>query len=168
METASARLKELGEDVHHLSHGLHPSVLEHLGLTAALKGFCRELEHSRGVTVHFTTRDVPNMLPKEVALCLYRVAQEALQNVAKHSCAKQATVEVSVAGDEIHMRIADEGKGLICRPRPQLTQSASSACASGSDRCMVRFDGTRSPVRAPQWKCACPCRDDAWPAKSRA
>lgn len=112
MEAVSARVKELAEDVHHLSHGLHPSILEHVGLTAALKGFCRELEHSRSVTVHFTARDVPNMLPKEVALCLYRVAQEALQNVAKHSGAKQATVEVRVAGDEIHMRIADDGKGF--------------------------------------------------------
>jgi two-component system sensor histidine kinase UhpB len=112
MEAVSARVKELAEDVHHLSHGLHPSILEHVGLAAALKGFCRELEHSRSVAVHFTARDVPNMLPKEVSLCLYRVAQEALQNVAKHSGAKQATVEVRVAGDEIHMRIADDGKGF--------------------------------------------------------
>ncbi len=112
MEKLSTRVKELAEDVHQLSHGLHPSVLETLGLVTALKGFCRELEHSKKLAIRLITCDVPQMLPNELALCLYRVAQEALQNVVKHSGAKQATVEINVAGGEIHMRIADNGKGF--------------------------------------------------------
>ncbi len=112
VEKLSTRVKELAEDVHKLSHGLHPSILESVGLVAALKSFFRELERSRKVTIHFTARDVPQMLPNEVALGLYRVAQEALQNVVKHSGAKQATAEIMLAGDELRMRIADDGKGF--------------------------------------------------------
>ncbi len=112
MEKLSTRVKELAEDVHQLSRGLHPSVLETVGLVAALKSFCRELEHTRKLPIHFTTHNVPQMLPTNIALCLYRVAQEALQNVVKHSGAKQATVELMVASDEIHMCIADDGKGF--------------------------------------------------------
>ncbi len=83
-----------------------------MGLVTALESFCRELEDSRKLAIHFTARDVPQMLPKDVALCLYRVAQEALQNVVKHSGAKQATVEIIDGRDEIYMRIADHGKGF--------------------------------------------------------
>ncbi len=111
MKELSTRVKELAEDVHHLSHGLHPSVLETVGLVAALQSFCRELEQKRKLAIHLTARDVPT-LPNKVALCLYRVAQEALQNVVKHSGAKQATVELIVASNKIHMRIADDGKGF--------------------------------------------------------
>lgn len=111
MKELFTRVNELAQDVHRLSHGLHPSILETLGLVTALKSFCRELEHTKKLATHLIAHDVPP-LPKEVALCLYRVVQEALQNVVKHSGAKQATIEIMVAGDEIHMCIADDGKGF--------------------------------------------------------
>ena len=112
MNALCKRVKELAEDVHQLSRGLHPSILGAVGLVGALKVFCRELEHTKKLAIHFTARDVPQVLPKEVALCLYRVAQEALQNVVKHSGATQATVEMVGTGTELRMCITDKGRGF--------------------------------------------------------
>ncbi|MDT8069064.1 MAG: PAS domain S-box protein [Terriglobia bacterium] len=112
IEQLSKRTKEMAEDVRRLSHGLHPFPLEQLGLTAALNSFCRRLELGANLRIECTAHDVVRMLPKDVALCLYRVAQEALQNVMKHSGAKRATVDLTQNSDEIRMRIADDGKGF--------------------------------------------------------
>ena len=80
--------------MHRISHGLHPAKLTQFGLAVALKGFCREVEPAHHIAVRFAARDVPRVLPEDVALCLYRVAQEAIQNVVKHSDAKNAKVEL--------------------------------------------------------------------------
>ena len=69
-----------------LSHQLHSSEeLDYLGITAAIRGFCNEFSKQHGVSVKFTDRDVPRPLPKDVSLCLFRVAQEALHNAVKYS-----------------------------------------------------------------------------------
>ena len=98
MQEFSKRTKELSDEVHRLSHGLHPAKLEQLGLAAAIGGFCREVEAGGLISVKCVCRDVPRSLPPELALCYYRVTQEALQNVVKHSGAKNATVELSEGG----------------------------------------------------------------------
>jgi signal transduction histidine kinase len=74
----SREAKGLSAEVHRISHGLHPAKLAQLGLTTALGSFCREVEKAYGIKVCFEARDVPRELPSEVALCLYRVAQEAI------------------------------------------------------------------------------------------
>lgn len=111
LEELSGRAKALSGEVHRLSHGLHPSKLERLGLVAAVGGFCRELE-AGSVSVRFTSSDVPRQLPPDVALCLYRVAQESLWNVVRHSGARQAVVELHASEAAIHLHVMDDGKGF--------------------------------------------------------
>jgi PAS domain S-box-containing protein len=112
MEELSSRTKSLLEEVHRLSHGLHPAKLEQLGLAAAVRGFCHELRAGGSLSVEFTALAVPRVLPPEIALCLYRVAQEALWNVVKHSGAKCAAVKLSGTNDAIHLSVSDQGKGF--------------------------------------------------------
>src|SRR4029077_12011988 len=86
----------LSNDIRRIAYELHPSTLDHLGLAVALRSFTREFAHREGVHVRFTARKVPPKLPPEVANTLYRVAQEALRNVAKH--AGKTLVTVTLAG----------------------------------------------------------------------
>jgi PAS domain S-box-containing protein len=108
----SREAKGLSAEVHRISHGLHPAKLTQLGLSVALGGFCREVERAHDIEVCFEARDVPRELPPEAALCLYRVAQEAIQNVVKHSGSKRATVELETTGNRICLVVTDDGKGF--------------------------------------------------------
>jgi PAS domain S-box-containing protein len=108
----SARVKQLSSAVHDLSHQLHPAKLEQLGLVAAVRGLCQELGRSHALAIEFTHPGVPEAIPEDVALCLYRIVQEALRNVIKHSGAEHAGVELSGAEDAICLRIADDGAGF--------------------------------------------------------
>src|SRR5262249_58262524 len=85
LEALLARVKQLSSSVHDLSHQLHPSKLEQLGLVAAVRGLCKELTQSHGLPIEFTHHEVPEAIPEDTALCLYRIVQEALGNVLKHS-----------------------------------------------------------------------------------
>src|SRR5262245_13357722 len=71
----SNRATELGMDLHSLSHRLHPSTLRNLGLVASVKSFCAEFEEQQGIKVKFTHENVPRVIPEDVALCVFRVAQ---------------------------------------------------------------------------------------------
>ncbi len=106
------QVSDISSDIHQLSHRLHPSKLDSLGLVAAAAGFCRELSKQKGIRIEFVDRDVPNEIPGEIALCLYRVVQEALQNVARHSGAPLAHVELTGAPDGIYLRVSDSGTGF--------------------------------------------------------
>jgi PAS domain S-box-containing protein len=108
---------ELALDLHTLSHQLHSSKLEHVGLVSALNGLCREITEKHKIEVQFTQRDSPRDIPKDVALCLFRVAQEALGNVTKHSETKSAEVELSMNEFGIQLRITDSGKGFATDDR---------------------------------------------------
>jgi PAS domain S-box-containing protein len=112
MRELAARVKELSSSVHDLSYQLHPSKLEQLGLVAAVSGLCKELKQHHGLGVQFTHHDVPRDIPEATALCLYRIAQEALQNVVRHSGADHAVVELSGTPHEIRLRVSDEGAGF--------------------------------------------------------
>ncbi len=106
------RTQEISSDMHSLSHQLHSSKLEHVGLAPALKGLCEELSSKYKIQIEFTDFAGFSEIPKDVALCLFRVAQESLGNVAKHSQAKQAQVELYGATNEIRLRIVDGGLGF--------------------------------------------------------
>jgi PAS domain S-box-containing protein len=112
LEEFSRQAKGLSADVHRISHGLHPAKLTQLGLAVALKGFCREVEMAHGIAVRFEAHDVPRVLPEDVALCLYRVGQEAIQNVVKHSHAKNAKLELVAVDDAIKLSVTDDGRGF--------------------------------------------------------
>jgi signal transduction histidine kinase len=106
------RTREMSSDMHSLSHQLHSSKLEHVGLVPALKGLCQEIAQKYRISVQFTERECPPNIPKDVALCLFRVAQEALGNVVKHSGATDAQVELIRTASGIRLHISDTGKGF--------------------------------------------------------
>ena len=108
----ASQVKALSADVHRLSHGLHPAKLDQLGLAAATRAHCRDVERAHTVAISCACVDVPLGLPADVALCLYRVTQEALQNVVKHSGAKSVSVELTGADGELRLSVSDDGKGF--------------------------------------------------------
>jgi PAS domain S-box-containing protein len=105
-------IQEMSSDMHSLSHQLHSSKLQHVGLGPAVMGLCEEISKKYEIQVEFTERGVSSEIPKDVALCLFRVAQEALGNMVKHSRAKQAQAELLGANNEIRLRIVDAGVGF--------------------------------------------------------
>jgi PAS domain S-box-containing protein len=106
------QVSEISSDIHQISHRLHPSKLDNLGLVAATAGFCRELNKQKDIQIEFTDRNIPASIPADVALCLYRVVQESLQNVIRHSGASLAHVELTAAPDGIYLRVTDSGVGF--------------------------------------------------------
>jgi PAS domain S-box-containing protein len=106
------RTKELSSDLHALSHQLHSSRLEFVGLVSALEGLCKEISEKYKTEIQFTKSDICREVPKDVALCLFRVAQEALSNVVKHSHAKSVYVEFGVSASGVSLRIRDDGNGF--------------------------------------------------------
>jgi PAS domain S-box-containing protein len=103
---------EIAGDVQSLSHQLHSSKLDYLGITAAIRGFCHEFSRQHDVKIDFTDTNVPGQLSKEVSLCLFRVAQEALHNAVKYSGVNQFTVELTATGREIQLVVSDSGTGF--------------------------------------------------------
>jgi signal transduction histidine kinase len=106
------QLAELVADIQAISHRLHSSKLELLGLEAAAAGFCEEVSTRQGIHVNIHVENVPKELPSDVSLCLYRVLQEALQNVVKHSVSRHADVSLSGHVDTIDLTVTDSGAGF--------------------------------------------------------
>ena len=104
--------KELCSDLHTLSHQLHSSRLEHVGLVSALRGLCNDISQKYKIEVHFAGCELRQKPSKDVALCLFRVTQEALANVVKHSHATTAHVELSANEAGLSLRITDNGNGF--------------------------------------------------------
>jgi signal transduction histidine kinase len=100
-----------------LSHRLHSPVLEFTGITVALESVCREFQAHTGIQVEFVAIREPADVPSEIALCLYRIAQESLSNIAKHSDAKSARVELTSRSEEVQLTIRDTGHGFRARSR---------------------------------------------------
>jgi PAS domain S-box-containing protein len=114
LNTLSMRLQEAASDIHRVSHQLHPSKLDHLGLVPAVRSLCRELSE-RGLTIEFNNSSPPHAfenLDKEISLCAYRVIQEALTNVHKHANASAARVELKRTSNELRFNITDSGIGF--------------------------------------------------------
>ena len=103
---------ELAKDIHQLSHTLHSSKLRLLGLKAALKDLCGQTEKGRSIAVELQADELTQPIPAEIALCFYRVAQEAINNAAKYSGAGRVVVTLSAKNAKLRMRIADSGKGF--------------------------------------------------------
>jgi PAS domain S-box-containing protein len=105
------RIFSLSNDIRQLSHELHPAVLEHIGLQMALESYCAEFSSREGIQVALDIEEGIAEIQPRVALCLYRIAQEALRNVAKHSGADRALVMLSTANGGIRLVISDQGVG---------------------------------------------------------
>lgn len=104
-------LLQLESSIHALSHELHPSLLERAGLVPALQAHCEEFKALNGIETHLTIKS-GRKIPADLALCLYRITQEALRNVAKHSGAKEVWVSLSEVDNHICLSIEDAGKGF--------------------------------------------------------
>ncbi len=113
------QLAALSEQVHSLSRRLHPSILDELGLVDALSAECVSLGDRDGITVDFLAQDVPAGLGREIALCVYRVTQEALRNVARHAKVRQATVRLITTDRCLVLRVRDRGVGFEVDARGQ-------------------------------------------------
>ncbi len=103
---------EISSNIRDLSHRLHPTKLDTLGLLPSLSSFCKEIGRQHNLQVHFVHQGVPGPIPREVSLCLFRIVQEALRNVVKHSGATEAKVELVLPGDRIDLCISDFGMGF--------------------------------------------------------
>jgi signal transduction histidine kinase len=106
------RTATLAQNVRHLSHDLHPTVLRHAGLVSALTSYCAELERAHGTVLTCSAEGDFTSIPPGVALCLYRIAQEALRNVVAHAGAGRAEVQLFRTGDYAEITVADDGKGF--------------------------------------------------------
>lgn len=106
------RVSEIGIEVQTISHRLHSSKLEYLGLVAACKSFCREVAERSKVTVDFTAEDIPSAVPQDVSLCLFRILQESLSNAIKHSGVQHFEVHLDCISGEIHLEVRDRGTGF--------------------------------------------------------
>jgi PAS domain S-box-containing protein len=106
------QIGDLASDIHALSRGLHSPKLELMGLKAAVTGFCEELSKRHDVTIEVHVENVPDALPPDVSLCFYRVLQEALQNVLKHSLSRRAHVSLGSHINTISLTVQDSGAGF--------------------------------------------------------
>jgi PAS domain S-box-containing protein len=147
------RVVELGSDIHALSHRLHSSKLEYLGIAAAASSFCRELSEKHQVQTDFQSEAIPEKLPKEVALCLFRVLQEALQNAIKHSGTQRFEVFLEGRPNSIELTVRDWGIGFdpvkaLERPGLGLTSMNERLKLVDGDFSIDSPDGGGTLVRA--------------------
>jgi signal transduction histidine kinase len=105
------RTRQLARSVHDLSHRLHPARLRLIGLVPALDGLCQELSRAE-VPITLTHENVPRALPPGLMLCVFRVAQEALQNALKYSGARTVSMNVRADDDGLRLTVADDGRGF--------------------------------------------------------
>jgi signal transduction histidine kinase len=102
----------LADEIRHLSHDLHPALLRHAGLVASLSAFCTQFQKHNGIDVTYTADDETDRIEGDLALCLYRIAQEGLRNVAKHADARRISVALRSLTDAVHLSIVDDGRGF--------------------------------------------------------
>jgi PAS domain S-box-containing protein len=112
LEDIGRHCSEIAGDVQSLSHQLHSSRLDYLGVVAAIRGFCTELSKQHGLNIEFSESNVPTDLPKDVSLCLFRVTQEALHNAVKYSGVSQFAVELSGIEGAVQLAVSDAGAGF--------------------------------------------------------
>jgi PAS domain S-box-containing protein len=160
LATALDRLQEeivvVSEDLRLLSHSLHPSVLEHADLGTTLETHCREFTKKHGIETSFAMREVPPGIPRDVAVTLYRIAQESLRNVAQHSKATAASVTLAGDGSALALFIIDNGSGFDAKKAKSsaglgllsIEERARTIGASVAIESMLDA-GTRLSVRVP-------------------
>ena len=112
LKSIEARLAQLSDDLHSIAHQLHPSILDDLGLVPAIRSYCTDFSKRHGIAVSFDHRGVSGETPKETSMCVYRIVQEALTNVARHSNAKTADVLLIKTDASMRLTIHDAGVGF--------------------------------------------------------
>jgi two-component system sensor histidine kinase UhpB len=138
-------LIQIGTDIRHMSHELHPALLQESGLPAALSSYCEEFSNVRGLPVSCETDESVEELSPGAALCLYRIAQEALGNAAKHSRAKKVEVRLSRSDGRVRLSVSDDGVG--CDPH-QTGNSGGLGVINMRER-VLQLDGAFEFVSEP-------------------
>jgi PAS domain S-box-containing protein len=103
---------EVAMDIQNLSHNLHSSRLHYLGLRFAVRQLCDKISMQYRIEINFHFADLPANLPPDLELCIYRVAQEAVSNAAKHSHATEIFVELTYQDENLCLEVADSGVGF--------------------------------------------------------
>ncbi len=118
-ELLSNKLKQMKEeivslstDVHDISRQLHPAIIDDLGLVDAIKSECAGFSKREGISVISEQKDIPDAIPRDVSLCIYRIMQESLRNIAKHANVKDAEVSLTCADGGIQLSVKDNGTGF--------------------------------------------------------
>jgi len=105
-------VETLSNDIRRIAYELHPSSLDHLGVTVALRSYIREFAEREGIPVRFTSRKVPARISAEIASTLYRIVQEALRNVAKHAGKTSVNIALTGGSNQVTLSIRDNGIGF--------------------------------------------------------
>jgi PAS domain S-box-containing protein len=105
------RVVEISEEIRALSHELHSSTLDYLGVVPGIRSWCREFGERQKMEIDFKD-DVSHPVPSEIGLCLFRILQEALHNAVKYSGVKRIEVELAERSNEVHLKIKDSGHGF--------------------------------------------------------
>jgi signal transduction histidine kinase len=126
LEDLARKVSDVSNVTREISHGLHPSHLEYLGLSRSLDKLCREFAQDRLLDIEFVKGELPEHLDPEVSLSLYRVAQEALHNAAKYSRARHVEVRLRMKAGRLWMEIVDDGVGLAARRNDQVGMGMES------------------------------------------
>jgi signal transduction histidine kinase len=137
------RAHQISSDVHRLSYKLHPAKLDHLGLGPAIKSLCDEVSQHREISIDFQQQGFPAVLSREVTLCVFRITQESLQNVARHSGARNAQVVLRKTFQGVHLRVSDTGCGFDMR-----SSRTKSGLGFISMRERLRLVGGRISIRS--------------------
>jgi signal transduction histidine kinase len=146
MDELGKRTSEISAVVQSLSHELHSSRLEYLGLVSAMKGFCKEVGDKHKVEIDFGSEGIPPTVPQEVSLCLFRVMQEGLQNALKHSGVRFFEVKLHGSPTEIHLTVRDSGAGF----EPELVRGTQGLGLISMKERVRLVKGTISITSKPQ------------------
>ncbi len=112
LEEIKKHCSEIAGDVQSLSHQLHSSKLDYLGIATAISSFCSEFSTQHQVSIGFKDSNVPKHLPKDISLCLFRITQEALHNAVKYSGTTEFLVALYAIEEEIQLVVRDKGAGF--------------------------------------------------------
>ena len=110
-------VSELAADLHALSHSLHSSTLETLGLVAGISAFCEEFANQQDMQIDFVHENVPSGIAQEAALGIFRIVQESLRNVKRHSGVDRAEVRLEGTNETLHLSVSDHGSGFDPKAR---------------------------------------------------
>jgi len=112
IQNVRARAHDLSSAIQKVAHQLHPSMLDQVGLSDAVRRLCEEMARHHEIRITFRDRGCPHHLSKEITLCLFRIVQESLQNVIKHSGSQEAAVVISATARVVRLSVSDAGKGF--------------------------------------------------------
>lgn len=137
------KAQEISSEIHRLSYQLHPAKLDHLGLAAAIKSLCHETSERGEIKIDFQQKGFPADLSREVTLCVFRITQESLNNVTRHSGAHEAQIVLRKTSKGVHLRVSDSGCGFDMQ-----SSQTKSGLGFISMRERLRLVGGRISIRS--------------------